>query len=358
MSIPAYRRPLLSLIAVAAMTTTAAACSSASSSSSSSAAQAAPASSSSAAVSSPSGAATASGSSGIRLAEVLANTSDPFFMSIACASQQEASSLGVSLQTFNATNTDTNAIANNFQSAALTKPQGMFADPFDNNQFIAQYKTMMASGVPVVTGNGTTPPAEYKYIYSAADTARFAPEVLKAVPSGAGSLVYLGGAPGIPPLQSRTLPFVKAVESSRADLKALPTEYSGFDVNKATTDLGSILLANPDLKLVIAADGPDAQGAVSAIKAAGKAGKVTLVAFDAIPTEVAALKEGVVTDLIAQSPFQIGRDSVKAIVDYLKAHPDGGAVTNAGTQTIPNQLLTKANVDSPANADYIYKASC
>ena len=352
MYLSAFRRPLTSLIAAAAVTAAVAACSSASSSSSSSSA---PATSPGATGAAATGTA---GTAGIHLAEVLANTSDPFFMSIACASQQEAAKLGVGLQTFNATSTDTNTIANNFQSASLTSPQGMFADPFDNNQFVAQYKTLMAKGVPVVTGNGTTPPEEYKDIYSASDTARFAPAVLKDVPSGSGTMVYLGGAPGIPPLQSRTLPFVKAVETGQPDLKVLPTEYSGFDINKATTDLGSILLAHPDLKLIIAADGPDAQGAVAALKAAGKAGKITLVAFDAIPTEVAALQQGTITDLIAQSPFAIGRDSVEALVSYLKAHPHGGAVTNAGSQTIPNQLLTKATLGSPANADYIYRASC
>jgi ribose transport system substrate-binding protein len=346
MSISAYRRPFISLIAAVAISATLAACSSASTSSS-------PTSAGAAGASVP-----ATGSSSIHLAEVVANTSDPFFMSVQCASQQEAAALGVSLQTFNATSTDTNTIADNFQSAALTKPQGIFTDPFDNNQFIAQYKTMMADGVPVVTGNGTTPAEEQKYILSASDTARFAPQVLKNVPTGSGSMVYLGGAPGIPPLQSRTLPFVKAIESARPDLGELPTEYSGFDVNKVTTDLSSILLANPGLKLIIAADGPDAQGAVAALKAAGKAGKITLVAFDAIPTEVTALQQGTITDLIAQSPFAIGRDSIEALVSYLKAHPDGGAVTYAGTQAIPNQLLTKANLSSPANANYIYKASC
>lgn len=350
MYLPAFRRPLTALIAATALTTAVAACSSASSSSSPSATSSSPASS-------PAAAGTA-GSSGIHLAEVLANTSDPFFMTIACASQQEAVKLGVSLQTFNSTSTDTNTIANNFQTASLTHPQGIFADPFDNNQFIAQYKTMMSAGVPVVTGNGTTPPAEYKDIYSGSDTARFAPAVLKSVPSGSGSMVYLGGAPGIPPLQSRTLPFVKAVESGRPDLKVLPTEYSGFDINKTTTDLGAIILANPDLKLVIAADGPDAQGAAAAIKAAGKAGQITLVGFDAIPTEVAALQQGIITDLIAQSPGAIGKDSIDALVSYLKVHPHGGTIAYAGSQTIPNQLLTKATLSSPANADYIYKASC
>lgn len=345
MSKSVYHGPFIPLIAAAAITATLAACSSASSSSSAS---------DGAAGTSPA----ATGSSSIHLAEVVANTSDPFFMSVQCASQQEAAALGVRLQTFNSTSTDTNTIADNFQSATLTKPQGIFTDPFDNNQFIAQYKTLMGDGVPVVTGNGTSPAQEYKYILSASDTARFAPQVLQNVPAGSGSMVYLGGAPGIPPLQSRTLPFVKAIESARPDLKVLPTEYSGFDVNKVTTDLSSILLANPDLKLIIAADGPDAQGAVAAIKAAGKAGKITLVAFDAIPTEVTALQQGTITDLIAQSPVAIGRDSIEALVSYLKAHPSGGAVAYAGTQAIPNQLLTKANLSSAANADYIYKASC
>ena len=125
---------------------------------------------------------------------MLANTSDPFFMTIACASQQEAVKLGVGLQTFNSTSTDTNTIANNFQTASLTRPQGMFADPFDNNQSVAQYKTLMSKGVPVVTGNGTTPPEEYQEIYSASDTARFAPAVLKNVPSGSGSWSTWAGA--------------------------------------------------------------------------------------------------------------------------------------------------------------------
>jgi ribose transport system substrate-binding protein len=343
----AIRKPLTALIMATAVAVAAAACSSASSSSSPSGG------------SSISAASTGSASSSsIHLAEVIANTSDPFFMSEACAAQQEATKLGVSLQTFNATSTDTNTIANNFQSASLTSPQGMFVTPFNNNQFVAQYKTLMAKGVPVVTGNGSTPPAEYKYIYSASDTARFAPAVLKSVPSGSGSMVYLGGAPGIPPLESRTLPFVKAVEAARPDLKVLPTEYSGFDINKATTDLGSILIANPDLKLIIAADGPDAQGAAAALRDAGKAGKITFVAFDAIPAEVTALEQGIITGLIAQSPFTIGRDSIDALVAYLKAHPHGGSVSYAGSEAIPNQLLTKDTVNNPANADYVYKATC
>ena len=294
----------------------------------------------------------------IRLAAVLPNTSDPFFMTQVCSAKQEAKRLGVTLRMFTSTSTDTNAMANNFQSALLTKPQGIFVTPFNNNQFIAQYKSLMKKGVPVVTGNTTTPATQYKWVFSAADTARFAPTVLQSVPAGSGSMVYLGGAPGIPPLEARTLPFVKAVEVARPELNRLPNDYSGFDINKETQNVSSLLLAHPDLKLIIAADGPDAAGAAAAITQAGKAGKVTLVAFDAIPPEVQALKQGVISYLIAQSPATIGRLSIRTLVSYLKAHPRGGRVKVAGRIAVPNQLLTKATVDSPKNAAYVYKTGC
>lgn len=293
----------------------------------------------------------------IRLAAEFANTSDPFFETQLCAAKAEAKKLGVSLQTFSSTSTDTNQIANAFQSAALTKPQGIFANPFDNNQFLAQYKRLMKSGVPIVSNNGTSPPAEYKYVLSGSSTGQFAAQVLKKVPT-TGSMVYLGGAPGIPPLESRTTPFIKAVEKLRPQLKVLPTEYSGFSVTKVATDLNSILLANPQLKLIIVADGPDAEGAASALKAAGDAGKITVVAFDAIPPEVAALKAGTISDLIAQDPTAIATTAISDLVTYLRAHPHGGAVKYAGQQMIPNKLLTASNVGSSGSKPFIYKASC
>jgi ribose transport system substrate-binding protein len=138
----------------------------------------------------------------------------------------------------------------------------------------------------------------------------------------------------------------------------LATEYSGFDINKATTDVNSLILAHSDLKLMIAADGPDGQAAAAALKQSGKAGQIALIAFDAVPAEVAALKDGTISALIAQAPGKIGSESIKALVDYITANPSGGAVAVDGEETIESGLLTKANVDDPANADYVYKAQC
>jgi ribose transport system substrate-binding protein len=233
------------------------------------------------------------------------------------------------------------------------------ASPFNSNQFVPEFQDLMKSGVPVVTSAGTDPRTEYKSVFSDTDTARFAKDVVSLIPAGAGTMAFLGGAPGIPPLEARTKPFLDAIKAARPDLKVLETEYSGFDPNKAATDLTSLILANPDLKLIVAADGPDGIGAASAVEQAKVVGKIALIAFDAVPPEVESLKKGTIQALIAQNPIAIGRQQVDALVDYLKAHPNGGAVpTTESPVGIPQGLLTSDNVADPKMADFIYKPSC
>lgn len=294
----------------------------------------------------------------ITIAAVYPNTSDPFWQSISCGAAARAEELGVDLQQFNSTNTDTNTIASNFQSASLIGADGMIVNSFNANQFIAQTQQLMADGVPVVSGSGTDPQSEYKVIFSDAETGGFAEELAALVPEGSGSMVYLGGAPGIPPLESRTLPFFEAMQQLRPDLTVLPNDYSGFDINKSTQNVASLIIANPDLKLIIAAAGPDGVGAAAAIEQAGKAGEITLIAFDAIPPEVDALRAGTISALIAQDPYSIGTRSIDALVEYLEAHPDGGAVEPDGVETIPSFVLTPENVDDPESEKYLYKTAC
>jgi ribose transport system substrate-binding protein len=297
-------------------------------------------------------------SDAITIAAVFPNTADPFWQTISCGAADRADELGVDLQQFNSTNTDANTIASNFQSASLVGADGMIVNPFNNNQFAAQYETLMADGIPVVTSNMTDPQVEYLAVFSGAETAGFAEDLADLIPPEAGTMVYMGGAPGIPPLETRTFPFYEAVKEMRPDLIPLENEYSGFDINKATTDAASMIIANPDLRLIVAATGPDAVGAAAAVDQAGKAGEIAIIAFDAIEPEVDALRAGTISALIAQDPYAIGVGSVDAVVDYLTENSDGGAIEPSGAETIPSFVLTLDNVDDPANAKYLYRSEC
>jgi ribose transport system substrate-binding protein len=287
---------------------------------------------------------TASGTptSSITIAGVYGGTTDPFWVTLGCGAQQEAATLGVKYQGFSSTTLDTSAFSQNFSSAQLIKPSGIFVNPSNPNQFITQYKSLMTQGVPVVTINSSTPPNQYKVVGTGtSDSSSMLNQVASLVTASSGSMLVVNGIPGLVPVEVRLNPVVTAIQSAHPGLTSLPTIYSGFDINKATQQVSSDLIANPDLKVIVAADGPDGQAAAAAVEAAHKAGSVTVIA------------------LVAQSPQQIGADQVKELVAYIKAHPSGGAVpVNVGTVGVPQALLTKSNIDSPSNSAYLYKASC
>jgi ribose transport system substrate-binding protein len=307
-----------------------------------------------------SGTATGNSGAGITIAGVYGGTSDPFWVTFGCGAQQEAAALGVKYQAFSSTTLDTSAFSQNFSSAQLTKPNGMFVEPANPNQFITQYKSLMSSGVPILTFNSTTPPAQYKTVGTGtSDSPSLLQQVASLVTASSGSMLVVNGIPGLVPVEVRLNPVVQAIQSAHPGLTSLPTIYSQFDVNKATQSVSSDLIANPNLKVIVAADGPDGQAVAAAVQAAHKSGQVTVISLDATPAEVSALRAGTISGLVAQSPQQIGEDQIKELVSYVKAHPNGGAVpVNAGTISVPQALLTKSNVDAPSNSAYIYKASC
>jgi ribose transport system substrate-binding protein len=317
-------------------------------------------------VGSSSGGSSGSGGSGtggsgksITIAGVYGLTYDPFWVTLGCGAKQEAAQLGVQYKDFSSTSSDNSAFSQNFSSAQLVKPIGIFVNPANPDQFITQYKTLMSHGVPVVTINSTSPPSQYKVVGTDTKSLPFLHQVAGLVSSSSGSMVVVNGIPGLVPVQVRLQPVVKAITSAHPGLTMLPTIYSGFDVNKATSAVSSLLIAHPNLKVIVAADGPDGQAAAAAVQDAHKAGQVTVIALDATPAEVAALKAGTITALVAQSPLQIGEQQVKTLVDYIRAHPKGGAVpSTSSTVGIPQHLLTKSNINSPGSSAWIYKSAC
>ncbi|MEX0428020.1 sugar ABC transporter substrate-binding protein [Nocardioides sp. DS6] len=309
--------------------------------------------------SSGTGAGATAGAGNITIAGVYGLTGDPFWASLGCGAKEEAQKLGVTYKDYSSTSGDASAYSQSFSAATLAKPAGMFVNPSNPDQFVAQYKSLMTKGVPVVTINGTNPAAQYKVVGTDTKNLAFLDQLKSLVPTGSGKIAVINGIPGLVPVDSRLNPVVSAITSANPQLQALKTTYTSFDVNKATQAVSSLLIANPDLKVIVAADGPDGQATAAAVRAAGKAGKVTVIALDAVPAEVDALKQGLITALVAQSPKQIGADQLKALVDYIKSNPKGGAVPASDDFVgVPQRLLTKDNVGDAANADYTYQASC
>lgn len=295
----------------------------------------------------------------ISLAYVYGNDVDPFWPSIACGAQAKADELGVTLEVFAQPDQDSTKMQQSLDAALLNDPDGLIVTPLNPNQFLAQFQQQMAAGVPVVSGQATDPASALKVIWSTGEEGSYAEDTLAALPEGAGKVIVLGGVQGLVPVESRYLPVVEAIQQARPDLEFLETQYSGFDPQKAQSAVASLMIANPDVSVVIAATGPDGIGAAAAVKAAEASDKVTVISYDAIPPNVESLKAGDIDAIISQNPYEIGAQQVAALVDYIEANPDGGAVEATDEFVgIPQKFLTAETIDDPDNAPYVYVTEC
>ena len=98
--------------------------------------------------------------------------------------------------------------------------------------------------------------------------------------------------------------------------------------------------AHPDLNGIFAVCEPATVGVVNAARAAGCAGKLKLVGFDASRHLVAAIRDGTLDSTVVQDPFRTGFQAVQALHDHIR----GQDVTKR--LLTPCRLVTKANLDT------------
>lgn len=305
---------------------------------------------------------TAAGQSGsnasVKLAGVVASATDPYWITVMCGGTKEAKALGVQLKWFTSPTTSTQSMSQDFDSALLTKPQGMYINPFQATQFSSQVKNLMGQGVPVITSTPLQPVTQYATTDINTNGTNYTAQVLKILPSGSGKIVALGGIPGIQVITDEWKPMEDAIVKQRPDIKVLPTQYTNFDVTKSTQIVSSLLLSHPDLKLIIASTGPEGEGAAAAVKQAGKVGKVAIWAYDATPAEVQFLKQGVITALAAKPAEAVGKEAVDELVKTARANGSKPLTPKNNLPALPVTIITKETVDSPSAQGSLYKSNC
>ena len=90
--------------------------------------------------------------------------------------------------------------------------------------------------------------------------------------------------------QQRTLGFNDAMKA--ASVSVVGVQSGDWEINKGNTVASGMLREHPDLKALLAGNDNMAIGAVAAVKAAGKTGKVMVVGYDNIDAVKPMLKDG------------------------------------------------------------------
>ncbi len=132
------------------------------------------------------------------------------------------------------------------------------------------------------------------------------------------------------------------------DIKITSTLFSNCDEVRGMTVTEDMMTAHPDIVGIFNACGPGAVGCARALEQRKLAGKVKLVAFDALPAEVDAFKRGTIQAMIVQNPYKMGYEGVKAAIAAKKG------------EKVPKRIdtgvavVTKKNFEDPEIQKLIY----
>jgi ribose transport system substrate-binding protein len=157
---------------------------------------------------------------------------------------------------------------------------------------------------------------------------------------GKGKIVVVAVAPGIASTVAREAGFEDVIHKEFPGIEIVDKRFGMADFAKSLEVAENMLTAHPEVVGLFASNESSTVGAVQALK--NRPGKVKMVGFDWNPTLADGLKSGQIDSLVAQDPFRIGYDSVKAAIEKL----DGGAPQKI--QNLPALLVTKDNLDDPA----------
>jgi ribose transport system substrate-binding protein len=294
----------------------------------------------------------------VSIAFVGADLPDPFYITMHCGASAAAKQFDVDFTWQGTNGVDFHPELTVLNAIAQRKPQGIILAPFDPTAFIQPVKKLMDGGTPVVTVDGNlSRKVELQNIrtdnFGAGKVAGLA---LGKILHGKGAAAVVSFSPTVPVQRDRVNGFKAALQQKYPGVKVVSVQYGGADAGKSAQVTAALLRAHPELNGLYATDTNDAEGASSAIRAAGKSGKVKLIAYDASPKEVAGLKSGLFDGLVAQAPYDEGFQAVKTLAQVIRGQVKKGSVPyQFGTGAA---FISRANVGSPAIKKYLYRGTC
>ena len=146
---------------------------------------------------------------------------------------------------------------------------------------------------------------------------RIAGEYIAERLNGRGKMAVLEGIPGHETGDARLGGLRKSVDAN-SGIEIVTSQTANWERNQGFNVFQNIMQSYPGIQALFACNDMMALGAVEAITAAGKTGKIIVVGFDAIGDAREAIRTGKMDGSIAQHPYDMGRlaiENAKKIID-------------------------------------------
>lgn len=241
--------------------------------------------------------------------------------------------------------TDTAGQTRIVEQMILAKVNALVIAPSDSKAMVPVIKKAVDAGITVINIDNQLDPAIVKsknisVPFVGPDNrkgARLVGEYLAKQLKAGDEVGIIEGVSTTTNAQQRTAGFKDAMDA--AQIKIVSLQSGDWEIDKGNKVAASILSEYPDVKALLAGNDSMAVGAVSAVRAAGKAGQVQVVGYDNINAIKPMLKDGRVlatADQFAARQAVFGIETALKIIKGEKV--DSGA---NGVIETPVELVTK-----------------
>jgi ribose transport system substrate-binding protein len=287
-----------------------------------------------------------------RVALVLGVKGSPFYEAMACGAKAEANKLGLDLTVSAGPQFAADAQIPVVNAVTASKPAVAAVVPTDASALQQPLAALANAGTDLITVDqtlGDNSIVKNQILTDNLKGGQLAAAEMNTLLSGKGKVLVITQPPGSTAQDQRTQGFEQELKKYPG-ITYLGPQYQSDDPQKAAQIVTSTIAAHPDLAGIFSTNDQGAIGALTGLKQAKASGKVQVIAYDAASAEVAALKNGTISALIAQNPKQEGEVAMETAKKLI-----------AGKQVEPKTLtdLVVLKQGDDANADkYEYRGDC
>ena len=262
-----------------------------------------------------------------RVALVLKTLNSPFFIEMLKGADAAAAAQGIDLVVQAAEReVDAEKQMQIVENLIQTGIKVLLITPSGSREIVAVLAKANAARIPIVVIDDridaeVAAAASVKTVsYVGSDNVeggRVAGRALVDMSGGKAKVALLEGIPGHETGDSRLRGFKEAIKESPG-IKVVTSQTANWERDQGFTVFQNMMQAHPEIDAVFACNDIMALGAIEAIAAASRTGRIRVIGFDAVDDARTAIEAGTMAASVAQLPAEMGRIAVESASKILK----------------------------------------
>ncbi|HHY48031.1 MAG TPA: sugar ABC transporter substrate-binding protein [Firmicutes bacterium] len=272
---------------------------------------------------------------------ILKNLVNPVWIDMKKGAEDAAARYGAKLTALAPLKADNNEEqVRAIEDSIIRKVDAIVLIPSDSKGIIPGIEKANKAGIPVINVNTKAHGGKCETFVAVEnyDAAFKVADAMAKKLGGQGKVIILEGVPGAQSTMDLNAGTVDALKKYPG-IKVVASQTAKFQRAEAMRVMENLLQRYPDIDAVLAANDEMALGAVEAIDAAGKTGKILVSGLDANADAVKAIAEGKLTMSCDKRSYQQGYVGVEMAVKFLRGEKIPERVV------IETTLVDKSNVD-------------